>query len=70
MDESTRIESLLNEIRDLQKEHLAAYKEHAAHALQLSEESVKRQKDMAALYRKVLVVVAILFVILLGFLWW
>ena len=70
MDESSQVQSLLEEIRDLQKEQLAEYREQAARSIQLAEESVARQKAVSDLYKKVVVVSAIVIVALVAYLWW
>lgn len=70
MDESNRVHSLLEEIRDLQKEQLAEYREQATRSVRLAEESVARQKAIGTLYKKVVFVAATLIVVLLVYLWW
>jgi len=70
MDESNQVHALLKEIRDLQKEQLAQYREQASRSIRLAEESVARQKAIGSLYKKVVFVGAILITGLLLFLWW
>jgi type VI protein secretion system component VasF len=70
MDEAARVRSLLEEIRDLQKEQLAEYRAQAARSIRLTEEAVARQKAIGDLYKRVVVVGAILIVALLAGLWW
>ena len=70
MDESSQVRSLLEEIRDLQKEELAEYREQAALSIRLAEESVARQKAIGDLYKKVIFACAMLIIALAAYLWW
>ncbi len=55
MDGTQRIEALLEEIRDLQKEHLAESRAQAERGVALAEESVERQRRFATLYKWVVI---------------
>ncbi len=68
MTSSDELVTLLTEIRDLQREHLDEYKAFAARALESQEESLRRQAAIAALYKKVVGVAAIVIAGLVGYL--
>jgi len=70
MDHSRETLALLEEIRDLQKEQLAEYREQAARSIRIAEKSVARQKAIGGFYKKVVIVAAILTPGLLALLWW
>ena len=70
MDESSQVHSLLEEIRDLQKEQLVEYREQATRSIRLAEESLARQKAIGNLYKKVVIVGAIVIVAMVAWLWW
>ena len=68
-DDDTR--RLLEEIRDLQRDHLAEYRRVTQQSLELQKQAVARQEQLGGIYRRVVmlggsVVVALL--ILLAFL--
>lgn len=70
MENSQRIEELLVEIRDLQKDILAEYQAQAARGVALAEESVERQRRFGVLYQRVLIVGGVLIVGAISFLIW
>src|SRR5262249_54453103 len=51
VDANDDVRRLLEEIRDTQREHLAEYKRVTQRSLQLQEQAVARQEQMARLYR-------------------
>jgi len=58
MDDQLR--TILEEIRDTQREHLAEYRRVAERSVSLQKEAVERQQQIAALYRKVVLVAAVI----------
>ncbi len=50
---------ILREIRDAQREHLAAYKQATERSIALQTTAVARQERFAVVYRRVLAVLAI-----------
>ena len=54
--EGDEIRQLLKEIRDTQREHLAEYRRVTERSLELQQRAVARQEQMAAVYRKLLIV--------------
>lgn len=68
MDASEEVLDLLRELRDVQREHLQEYKAFATRALAIQEETVARQASIAVLYKRVLVVAAVVVAGLLGYL--
>lgn len=60
MAESNEIKELLTEIRDLQREHLAEYRQVTQRSLALQQQAVTRQKQLGDLYRGVVVAGAVL----------
>ena len=62
MDANDDVRRLLEEIRDTQREHLAEYKRVTQRSLQLQEQAVARQEQMARLYRVVVSVLAVVLV--------
>jgi hypothetical protein len=51
---------LLAEIRDIQREHLEEYRRVTEEALELQRRAVQRQEQFSRLYRRVLVVGAVI----------
>ena len=51
-DDETR--KLLEEIRDAQRDHLAEYRRVTQQSLELQKQAVKRQEQMAEMYRGVI----------------
>ena len=54
MEQDTR--RLLEEIRDVQREHLAEYRRVTQQSLDLQKQAVKRQEQMGAMYRGVITI--------------
>jgi ribosomal protein S15P/S13E len=67
MDQPEQIRALLEEIRDLQKEHLAEYRKHATRSIELAEAAVAKQAAIGRFYKRVVFAGAIL---LVGFFLW
>ena len=68
-DADTR--KLLEEIRDAQREHLAEYRRVTQQSLDLQKQAVKRQEQLGALYKQVMMAggsVAVVLLVLLIFL--
>jgi len=63
-----KVERLLQEIRDTQREHLAEYRKAAQRSLELQERAVARQERIGGLYRRVLAVGGVLVLILVALL--
>lgn len=55
MQESDDIKEILTEIRDVQKEHLAHYKEVAKRSLELQQQVVTRQEQLGSIYMRLVV---------------
>lgn len=62
-DDGTR--KLLEEIRDVQREHLAEYRSVTQRSLDLQKQAVVRQEQLGALYRRVIVVAGLASIVLL-----
>ena len=60
MQESSEIKEILTELRDAQREHLAEYKKVTGRSLELQEQAVQRQEQLAKTYRVALIVSAVL----------
>ena len=67
-DDETR--QLLKEIRDTQRELLAEYRKTAERAIELQQRAVARQEQAGRVARRILLVGGVLFVSLLGFLFY
>jgi len=68
-DDETR--KLLEEIRDIQREHLAEYRRVTEQSLDLQRRAVKRQEQLGGMYRQVVMIggaAAIVLLVLLIFL--
>ena len=68
-DDTTR--TLLEEIRDAQREHLAEYRSVTRQSLDLQKQAVMRQEQLGTLYRRVIAVggvASLVLVILLAYL--
>jgi CHASE3 domain sensor protein len=67
--DNDEIGRLLQEIRDIQREHLGEYRRVTERSLELQQRAVTRQEQFGHLYRRILVVgggmVAVLLVLLL-----
>ena len=68
MDGTDELRKLLEEIRDIGREHLAEYRRVAAHSVSLQERAVARQEQTARLYRRVVIVATLLLAGLAAFL--
>lgn len=66
MKEVEEIKELLIAIREGQREHLSEYKRIAEQAVELQRRSVKRQEQIGALYRGVVVVALLLILFVVG----
>ena len=62
MEDQSRAEKLLEEIRDLQRENLEEYKRVTQQSLDMQKRAVERQEQVAKTYRIALIVSAILVV--------
>ncbi|MFL6468346.1 MAG: hypothetical protein ACJ72Z_10355 [Pyrinomonadaceae bacterium] len=60
MEDQSRIETLLEEIRDAQRESLAEYKRVTTQSLELQQKAVNRQEQLGKTYRYALIASAIL----------
>jgi len=68
MESDGRIEKLLEEIRDTQREHLAEYRRVTAESLDLQRRAVQRQQDLGRMYTRIVGLGAGLIVVLMGLL--
>jgi hypothetical protein len=55
MDDQGRVETLLEEIRDAQREHLAEYRRVTQLSLELQRRAVGRQEQFGLTYRRLLI---------------
>jgi CHASE3 domain sensor protein len=62
MEDQKRIETLLEEIRDTQRESLAEYKRVTSESLELQKRAVSRQEQLGETYRVALIGSAILII--------
>ena len=62
MEEQSRTEKLLEEIRDLQRENLDEYKRVTTQSLEMQKRAVDRQEQVAKIYRIALIVSAVLII--------
>jgi len=58
MQADDQLRRLLEEIRDIQREHLAEYKRVTQQSLDLQQRAVKRQEQVGKLYQRVIAVTA------------
>ena len=69
MEGDDRTHSLLEEIRDAQRDHLAEYRRVTQRSLDLQQRAVDRQQELGRLYRRVVVLgggaIAVLMILLL-----
>jgi sirohydrochlorin ferrochelatase len=56
VDANARIERLLEELRDTQREHLAEYRRVTQQSLELQKRAVSRQEEIGALYRRMVLI--------------
>ncbi|HJS51485.1 MAG TPA: hypothetical protein VJ781_06260 [Pyrinomonadaceae bacterium] len=59
MEDQGRVENLLEEIRDLQREQLEEYKRVTGQSLDMQKRAVDRQEQVSKIYRIALIVSAI-----------
>jgi type VI protein secretion system component VasF len=59
---------LLEEIRDTQREQLAEYRRVTQHSLELQQRAVARQEQVILIYKRVVLLGAVLVALLLGLL--
>ena len=64
MPESDEVKELLTQIRDLQREQLANYRQVTQRSLELQQQAVTRQEQLGKLYRKVVLAGSILVLLL------
>ena len=64
MPESDEVKELLTQIRDLQREQLANYKQVTQRSLELQQQAVTRQEQLGRLYRIVVLAGSILVLLL------
>ncbi len=62
MEDQSRVETLLEEIRDAQRESLEEYKRVTSQSLELQQKAVNRQEQLGKTYRYALIASAILVV--------
>jgi len=60
MEDQSRVETLLEEIRDTQRESLAEYKRVTTQSLELQQKAVNRQEQLGKTYRIALIASALL----------
>ena len=60
MEDQSRVEKLLEEIRDAQRESLAEYKRVTSQSLELQQKAVNRQEQLGKTYRVALIASALL----------
>jgi len=68
MEAGDEVRRLLEEIRDLQREHLEEYRRVTTRSLELQQRAVTRQEQFGALYRKAALVAVVIVACLLGLL--
>ena len=68
MEAGDDVRRLLEEIRDLQRDHLAEYRKVTERSLGLQERAVARKEQFGAIYRKAALIAAVLVAGLLGLL--
>jgi CHASE3 domain sensor protein len=56
VDANARIEELLKDLRDAQREHLAEYRKVTQQSLELQQRAVAKQETLGALYRRVVLI--------------
>jgi len=68
MEADPDIRTLLEEIRDAQREHLAEYRRVTQQSLELQRRSVVRQEDFGRIYKRIVLVGGVLVAALLSLL--
>lgn len=66
MEDQNRIETLLEEIRDAQRESLEEYKRVTSQSLELQQRAVHRQEQLGNTYRIALIASAALIIAIVG----
>ena len=66
MESDEEVRTLLTEIRDTQREHLAEYRRIAERALAVQEQAVKRQEQYTTFYRRISLVALAAIVVVIG----
>ncbi len=66
MEASDELRKLLEEIRDVQKEHLALYKQNSERAIRTQEEATDRQKVAVQFYQRVIFMTVPIVVFIIG----
>jgi len=70
MNENDRTQQLLSQILDTQRAHLAEYKQVTAQSLDLQRQGVETQSRHVRLYRRVILIGAIIMVGLVAYVVW
>jgi cytochrome c-type biogenesis protein CcmH/NrfG len=65
MEDRDHVRTLLEEIRDTQREHLAEYRRVTQQSLELQQRAVSRQEQVSLLYRRIVLVGGVLVAALL-----
>ncbi len=68
MQSDDRFYKLLEEIRDVQREHLSEYRRAAAESLALQQSAVRRQEQIGEIYRRMALIGGVVVVALVGLL--
>jgi len=66
MEDQSRVEKLLEEIRDAQRESLAEYKRVTSQSLELQQKAVNRQEQLGKTYRIALIASGALIIGIIG----
>ena len=56
VDTNARIEDLVKEVRDTQREHLAEYRSVTRQSLELQKQALSRQDAIGVLYRRIVLI--------------
>jgi hypothetical protein len=70
MNDNQRLEQLLAQILDAQREHLQEYKRVTSQSLELQRSGVETQNRHVRLYRRVLAISAVIIAALVGYAVW
>jgi len=68
MEPGDRLQKVVEELRDIEREHLAEYRRVTKESLELQRQAVQRQQSLGQLYRRIAGFAAGLIVVLLGLL--
>ena len=66
MNDRDDLRKVLEEIRDTQREHLAEYRKAAQQSLELQRVALERQAGLVRIYRRLVLVVGMLMVVLVA----